>query len=71
MNILAVVGGIGGFIILLTAIISVGRAIFKQVSATEDNTEAVRQLTEQVGSLKNMYQDHETRIAILEDRVKR
>lgn len=71
MSFLIAIGGIGGFVILLAAIVGVGRAIFRQVSATEDNTQAVKELTTQVGSLKNMYQDHETRISILEDRVKR
>jgi hypothetical protein len=64
-------GGLGGFIVLLSTVVIIGRGIFRQVTATEENTEAVRRLTTGVGELKNMYQSHETRIAILEDRIKR
>jgi hypothetical protein len=71
MNVLIAIGGFGGLVVLLSAIIVIGRGIFKQVNATEENTEAVRTLTKEVGDIKAMYQNHETRLAILEDRVKR
>ena len=71
MNTLIAIGGIGGVVVLLGAIIAIGRGIFKQISATEENTVAVKDLTTHVSRLENLYQGHETRIAILEDRVKR
>jgi hypothetical protein len=71
MNGLIAAGGIGGVVILLGAIVTVGRGIFRQVKATEENTEAVKDLTSHVARLENLYNGHETRIAILEDRMKR
>lgn len=71
MNALIAIGGFGGLVVLLSAIIVIGRGIFKQVSATEDNTTAVDNLTKGVGEIKAMLSNHETRIAILEDRAKR
>lgn len=71
MNILIALGGSSGVIVLLTAFIVIGRGIFKQVSATEENTVAVRELASSVGELKNMFNNHEVRIAVLEDRATR
>lgn len=71
MNALIAIGGFGGLVVLLSAIIVIGRGIFKQVSATEDNTNAVQDLTRTVSEIKGMLTNHETRITVLEDRVKR
>jgi hypothetical protein len=71
VNLLIAIGGFGGLVVLLSAIIVIGRGIFRQVSATEENTTAVLDLTRGVSEIKAMMQNHETRIAILEDRVKR
>lgn len=71
MNALIAIGGFGGLVVLLSAIIVIGRGIFKQVSATEDNTTAVDNLTKGVGEIKAMLSNHETRISVLEDRAKR
>jgi hypothetical protein len=71
VNVLIAIGGFGGLVVLLSFIVVIGRGIFKQVSATEDNTTAVRELTSEVGQIKTMYQNHETRITVLEDRMKR
>jgi hypothetical protein len=71
VSILIVFGGVSGLIILLSTIVVIGRGIFKQVTATEDNTTAVRELTQEVAQIKSMYQNHETRITVLEDRIKR
>ena len=65
------IGGLGGLVVLFSAIIVIGRGIFRQISATEENTSAVRGLTDQVAKLHDLYGGHETRISILEDRVKR
>jgi len=70
-NWLIAIGGIGGLVVLLSAIVVIGRGIFRQITATEDNTNAMVRLTDKVGHIEALYQNHETRIAILEDRVKR
>lgn len=71
VNALIAVGGFGGLVVLLSAIIVIGRGIFKQVNATEENTTAVNNLTTVVGEMKGMLSNHETRISVLEDRAKR
>jgi hypothetical protein len=71
MNWLIALGGSGGVLVLLSAIIVIGRGIFKQVNATEENTNAVKDLTRGMGEIKAMLSNHETRIAVLEDRLKR
>ena len=71
MTSLVAIGGFGGIVVLLGAIITIGRGIFKQISATQDNTEAVRDLTTHVARLEALYNGHESRISVLEDRVKR
>lgn len=71
MNALIAIGGFGGLVVLLSAIIVIGRGIFKQVNATEENTTAVNNLTTVVGEMKGMLSNHETRISVLEDRAKR
>lgn len=68
MNVLVTLGGAGGMLILLTAVITVGRGVFRQVSATEDNTQAIRDLTTAVAELRAQYNRHETRLTVLEDR---
>lgn len=71
MTWLIAAGGLGGVLVLLTAIVVIGRGIFRQVNAVEENTDAVKNLTQEVSNLKTVYNNHETRISILEDRVKR
>lgn len=71
MSWLVAAGGIGGLIVLLSMIVVIGRGIFRQVNATEDNTSAVLDLTRGVSEIKAMLSNHETRISILEDRTKR
>jgi hypothetical protein len=68
MNPLVIFGGIGGILAALGAVVVVGRGIFKQVNATEDNTAALRDLTDEVKGLKTTVNGHETRITVLEDR---
>jgi hypothetical protein len=71
MTWLVTLGGVGGIVLLVTTVVVIGRAIFRQVSATEENTDSVKKLTEAVGDIQRMYQNHETRLAVLEDRLKR
>ena len=68
---LEVLGSLGGVVALLTAVTLVARGIFRQVSATEDNTTATRENTKAVNDLKAMFANHETRITVLEDRNRR
>lgn len=71
MTLLVALGGAGGVIAVLAAIIMIGRGIFKQVSATEDLAEAVKGLTSTVTELQRTLNGHETRLSVLEDRIKR
>lgn len=68
---LATLGGVGGILIVITAIVGIGRGVFRQVNATEDLTQAVSELAKTVTELKNILGGHETRISVLEDRVRR
>ena len=70
-NWLIAIGGIGGLVVLLSAIVVIGRGIFKQVNATEESTVAIKNLTREMAEIRALFSNHETRIAILEDRVKR
>lgn len=71
MTVLVVLGGGGGIVALIGAIIIVGRGVFRQVGATEDNTQAIKALTDEVAKIRHNINGHETRIAILEDRGRR
>lgn len=66
--ILSSAGGICAFIAMITLVI---RAIFKQVNATEDNTAAVRDLTDAHKTLTIRITNLEYKVGILEDRGKR
>lgn len=68
---LVALGGIGGILLVLTTIVVIGRAIFRQVNATEENTAALGKLTTRVDAAFQVQSDHETRITVLEDRIKR
>lgn len=67
MNALIVLGSSGGIIAAVTAVLTIGRGIFKQVNATEDNTEAINRLTDEVAKMRHSVNGHETRITVLED----
>ena len=71
MNVILVLGACGSALIFVGAIVAVGRAIFNQVSATQDNTEAVKQLTEKLGNFDSRVSSLEIRLAVLEDRKER
>lgn len=60
-TVLAAFGALGGLAVFITAVVALARGIFRQVSATEDNTRAVNRLTSKLD-------DHETRISRLEGR---
>lgn len=71
MNWLPALGGVGGILAALGAVLVIGRGIFRQVSATEDNTEALKGLTARLDDLQDAVGGHETRLAVLEDRAGR
>lgn len=71
MDVIALFGSLGGIVAVLGAILILGRGVFRQVSATEDNTKALQDLTGRVESLFQLYSNHETRISVLEDRSRR
>ena len=68
MNWLPVLGGVGGIIAALGAVIVVGRGVFRQVAAVDNLTEAVRELTAELHQTRDLVNSHETRLSILEDR---
>jgi hypothetical protein len=61
----------GGLVTVTGAITFIGRGIFRQVAATDRNTDAMRDLSKQVQQLRTMMNGHETRLTVLEDRIKR
>jgi hypothetical protein len=64
-------GGAGGFVVLLLFVVGIGRGVFRQVNATEDNTAALKDLTAQMGNVLSQLSGHEARLQVLEDRTKR
>lgn len=71
VDVLVVLGGTGGVLAALAAVITIGRGIFRQVNATEDNTDALNKLSAEVAGLSRTSNGHETRLTVLEDRVMR
>lgn len=64
--VLAILGALGGAAVFATAVAAVIRAVFKNVKAVEDNTEATRELSEGLGELRGIVNGHGERIARLE-----
>jgi hypothetical protein len=65
---LSVVAALGGLVVFVGAIWAVVRGIFKQVGATEDNTDAVNRLSANLKNLEVTVRDQGERIARLEGR---
>ncbi len=70
-SVLIIFGGGGGMVAVLGAIIIIGRGIFRQVTATEENTAALNILTGRVELLMQEFSGLDRRVAILEDRMGR
>ena len=68
VNVILVLGSCGSALIFVLAILAIGRSIFRQITATEDNTKAVEKLTETIGHFDQRVSNLEIRIAVLEDR---
>jgi hypothetical protein len=66
---LSVVAALGGLVVFIGAIWAVVRGIFKQVGATEDNTDALNKLSGEIASLQKTVNNQGERIARLEGRV--
>lgn len=62
--ILSSLGGATAFFVLVAVVI---RGIFKIVNSTEDNTEALRKLTEKFDTINGNVTHLDTRITVLED----
>lgn len=69
-SILAILGALGGLVVFGTAIITIVRGIFRQVNATEKNTEALNSLSTVVSNIDTRIDDHAQRISRLEGRIK-
>lgn len=71
MKTLEALGGISGIIVLFTALVVVGKGIFEQVRVTKDNTEALGKLSGKIDKLGAGFDEHEIRLAVVEDRTTR
>lgn len=69
MSVLIILGSSGGVIAVITAILVVGRGIFRQVTATEENTEAVKELSAKMEAIVARVNQHEVDIAVLKEKV--
>lgn len=63
---LAILAAAGGGVTLIAGVVVTVRAIFRLVSATEDNTEALHEVRDEVKDLKGKLDGYETRISRLE-----
>jgi hypothetical protein len=70
---LAIVGALGGLTVFFAAVIAVIRSVVRQVGATEDNTEALRDMKDaltnmdgKMNGIINRLDNHAERIASLE-----
>lgn len=67
MNSLATgLGALGGLVVFAGALVAVARGIFKQINATEANTEALLEFSKKLDSINGMVGNHESRISRLE-----
>lgn len=65
---LAVAGALGGVAVFVAAVIAIIRAVTGQVSATKENTKALKALSGQIDRLDTTVDQHGERIARLEGR---
>lgn len=65
---LSIVAALGGLVVFIGAIWAVVRGIFRQVGATEDNTDALERLSGNIVDLQKTVTDQGERIARLEGR---
>jgi len=64
----AVLGSLGGVVAFCGAMWVVVRAVFKNINAVEDNTDAVKKLTERLDKHDDLFVSQGERIARLEGR---
>jgi len=66
--IFAVLGSLGGIVAFAGAMWVIIRAVFRNINAVEDNTDAVKKLTERMDKHDGMFMSYGERIARLEGR---
>jgi hypothetical protein len=71
VNATLIISSLGGIIAFLTVVAMAIRATFRIVNTTEDNTDALKENTNAINQIISRLNHHETRLGILEDRVKR
>lgn len=64
--VLTVFGALGGLVVFIGAIWTIVRAIFRQVNATEDNTQALSKMGASLDRLDNTVRAQGERISALE-----
>jgi hypothetical protein len=66
-----ILSSLGGIIAFVGIVVVTIRGIFRIVNATEDNTDATRDLTAKLDKAFDLLNNHEGRLGILEDRSRR
>jgi len=62
----AILASLGGVVAFLGMLFVIVKSVFRQVNATEDNTKALNELSEQIKGMADQLNDHETRISVVE-----
>jgi hypothetical protein len=63
---LALLGALGGLVAFVAGVWALLRGIFRNVGATQDNTRALREVTDQLEQLSRVQNSHGERLARLE-----
>lgn len=71
MNLLVELGSAGGIVAVIGGVVVVARGIFRQVSSTDANTEAIRELSGKIDKLTAQQNGLITRVTVLEERTRR
>jgi hypothetical protein len=66
-----VLSSLGGVLAFAGVIFTIIRTVFKEVGAIEDNTKATQANTLKLTEMTEKINGHDTRIAVLEDRMRR
>lgn len=64
--VLSILGSLGGIVVFIGAVFAVVRAVFSLTGATKDNTQALKELSDEVHRLGSVQGDHGERLARLE-----
>lgn len=66
-----ILSSLGGIVSFVTGVFFIVRAIFKNVNATKENTDALQGVEVQLKDLRSTVDSHTVEIAILKDRQRR